>query len=240
MCGADSVEIHELHGWEVTPAEARRLQDELRGRVQAQDRLRLDEVRTVAGVDNAYVRHAAGETAHAVAVLLSYPELELIETAHASARVTFPYVPGLLTFREAPAILEALRRLSHAPDVIMFDGQGRAHPRRFGLAAHLGVILDLPSIGVAKSRLTGRYQEPGEERGAASPLLVGAEEVGAVVRTQTGRAPLFISVGHGISLPTAVDLVLATARGHVLPEPTRLAHTLVTEEARAARTVKTS
>jgi deoxyribonuclease V len=220
----------------VSPAEARRIQEELRPRLQLTDAIRQEEVRTVAGVDNTYARSEAGTTAHAVVVALSFPGLEVVETSFASRPVSFPYVPGLLAFREAPAVLDAFQRLPTEPDVILFDGHGYAHPRRFGLASHLGVVLDRPSIGCAKSRLVGRYEEPPRDFGAWTPIVEKGETVGAALRTRPSHAPLFVSVGHQISLPTAVQIVLACCRERrFMPEPTRLAHQLVTDYARSGR-----
>jgi len=152
---------------------------------------------------------------------------ELIETVSASLDVTFPYIPGLLSFREAPVCLAAVEKLEHEPDVLMIDGQGIAHPRRLGLAAHLGLFLDKPAIGCAKSRLTGTFEEPALEKGAHTPLYDGDEVIGAVVRTRTNVKPLFISVGHRCRLEDAIDLTLACATKYRLPEPTRLAHQTV-------------
>jgi deoxyribonuclease V len=226
------MEIHEPHRWDVSPAEARRLQAELRQEVRLMDIITLTDLTSVAGVDNGYVREHDRTVAHAVAVRLAFPDLTLLEEAHAAVPVTFPYVPGLLSFREAPAILAALRGLTGAPDVILFDGQGIAHPRRFGLAAHLGVVLGRPAIGCAKSRLTGAYEEPADAPGAHTPLVDRGEVIGAAVRTRAGHAPLFVSPGHLVSVDTAVAIVLAYCRpGQFLPEPTRLAHDRVTAAA---------
>jgi deoxyribonuclease V len=177
---------------------------------------------TVAGID---VSIKAGRARAAVAVL-EYPSLREIECATAEQAVTYPYIPGLLTFREAPAALEALGMLATTPDVLMFDGQGYAHPRRLGLASHLGLILDRPSIGCAKSRLCGSFEAPGIERGSTSELVDGDEVIGAVVRTRTGVSPVFVSAGHLIDLAQSVSVVLNTCRGYRLPEPTRRAHRL--------------
>ena len=148
----------------------------------------------------------------------------MLETALAELPVTFPYVPGLLAFREAPAVLQAWRSLSIVPDLVIFDAHGLAHPRRFGLACHLGLVLDRPSIGCAKSRLCGEAATPAPEAGAWAGLTDGGEVIGAVLRTRPGVRPVYVSTGHRVSLPTAVALVLACCRGHRLPEPTRLAH----------------
>ncbi|HLJ68420.1 MAG TPA: deoxyribonuclease V [Chloroflexota bacterium] len=221
--------VADLHSWDVTPDEARRIQDELRDRREPADALGTTDISFVAGVDNAYSRAGAGATAYAVAVVLSFPELEVVETRYGSCSVTFPYVPGLLTFREAPAVIDAFRQVETAPDVVLFDGQGIAHFRRMGLAAHLGVVLNLPSIGCAKSRLVGRYEELADEVGAWTPLTDRGDVVGAAIRTRPGHSPLFVSPGNKVSVPIAVEIVLACCRDdQFMPEPTRQAHRLVT------------
>jgi deoxyribonuclease V len=162
--------------------------------------------------------------AQAAVVVLSFPELEPLDYALGEAAVTFPYVPGLLTFREGPSVLDALGKLATWPDLFVFDGHGLAHPGRIGLAAHMGVLLDHPSIGCAKSRLTGTHDEPGEAAGTWVPLLDQGEIIGAVVRSRSKVKPLYISVGHRVDLPTAIHLVLQCTRGYRLPETTRYAH----------------
>jgi deoxyribonuclease V len=224
------MQVAELHRWDMRPAEAVEIQRELRGRLRMYDGVELSAIRTVAGADNGYLRRESSTIAFAAVVVFSYPDLELLETQTASCPVEFPYVPGLLSFREGPALLSAFRKVEHEPDVILFDAQGYAHPRRFGAASHFGLILDRPSIGCAKSRLTGRYEEPGPEVGARSPLVDRGEVIGTVLRTRPSRSPLFVSVGHRISLPSAVELALACSRGKsIMPEPTRLADKLVRE-----------
>lgn len=226
--------ILDLHPWNVTPDEAKAIQHELRQRVSLVDAVMPEDVRLVAGVDNGYAASEAVTTAYAAAVVMSFPDLNVVEARFATAEVSFPYVPGLLSFREAPAILAALRLIESEPDVLLFDAQGYAHPRRLGAASHLGLFVDRPSIGCAKSRLVGRYDEPGVEFGARSPLVDRGEVVGAVVRTRTGRAPLFVSPGHKVSLETAVELALACCRNNqFMPEPTRLADKLGREWKRA-------
>lgn len=207
-----------LHPWNVTPAEAMRLQAELRPRVELEDR--LGPVAAVAGIDLGI----RGDRARAAIVVLSYPDLAVIETSVVDLPVTFPYVPGLLAFREGPAIVAAYQRLRTQPDLLMFDGHGLAHPRRMGLASHLGLVLDRPSIGCAKSRLCGRHGPVGDEPGAWSPLVDGGETIGAAVRTRAGARPVYVSTGHRVSLATAISYVLACCRGYRLPEPTRQAH----------------
>jgi deoxyribonuclease V len=229
--------VTELHRWDVDPVQARRIQAELAARVVLADAISLADVRIVAGVDNTYVTRDGTTTAHAVVVVLSFPELEVIATAFAARPVDFPYVPGLLSFREAPAVLAAFAGVTTEPDVVLFDGQGYAHPRRFGLASHLGLILDRPAIGCAKSKLVGRYEEPERAFGAHAPLVDRGEVVGAAVRTRPRHRPLFVSPGHKVSVAGAVAIALACCRdGGFLPVPTRLAHEAVTARARGAST----
>jgi deoxyribonuclease V len=220
--------LRDLHQWDVSGAEARRIQDELRQRIELRDLIDLDGVRVVAGVDNGYSRSGNEWTAYAAVIVLSFPQLEIVEERYAAVPVTFPYIPGLLSFREAPAILAAYRKVSLEPDVVLFDGQGYAHPRRIGIASHLGLFLERPAIGVAKSKLVGRYEDPAHEFGAWTELVDRGEVIGAVLRTKPDHSPLFVSPGHHITLRTAVDVVLACTRPDTfLPEPTGLAHARV-------------
>ena len=222
--------VHDLHPWDVAPAEARQIQRDLADRVSLDDVIRLEDVRLVAGVDNGYSGRGLGATAYAAVVVLTFPNLEVVETQVATATVTFPYVPGLLSFREAPAMLAALQLVESDPDVVLFDAQGYAHPRRMGAASHLGLFIDRPSIGCAKSRLIGQYDEPGERIGDRQPLRDRDEVIGTVLRTRTGHKPLFISPGHKVSVETAAEIVLACCRDNrFTPEPTRLADRLVRE-----------
>lgn len=207
-----------LHDWDVSPAEAMRLQESLRQRIVMENL--VGGVQTIAGVDVGI----KGDKAKAAVVVLRYPDLSLLEAALAEQPVTFPYIPGLLAFREAPAILAACEKLQVEPDLFIFDGQGLAHPRRLGIASHVGLILDKPSIGCAKSRLWGTHAEPPAAAGSWVPLYDGQEIIGAVVRTKDGFSPLYVSIGHKVDLETAVAYVLATCRGHRLPEPCRQAH----------------
>jgi len=228
--------MQQLHQWDLSYAEARALQMRLAGRVRFTKLAK--EPKLVAGLDCAFGE--GGKRIFAAAVVLrrvaaSTPKelgmvsaaFELVETVSASMDVAFPYIPGLLSFREAPVCLAAVEKLENEPDVFLIDGQGIAHPRRLGLAAHLGLFLDKPTIGCAKSRLTGTFAEPASEKGAHSPLSDGDEVIGAVVRTRTNVKPLFISVGHRCTLEEAIDLTLACATKYRLPEPTRLAHQTV-------------
>jgi len=212
--------IRRLHNWRLSIPEAMALQTRLASRVSHEDTHHA--VNFIAGVDVSTSK-SRGEGTAAV-VILDYPGLNLVEAKTVRGQVDFPYVPGLLTFREAPLALQALEQVTIAPDLVFIDGQGIAHPRRFGIAAHIGLILDLPTIGCAKSRLCGTYEEPGEERGSFSRLMDGDEHIGAVLRTKTETRPLFISVGHRISLQQAMEWVLSCYRGFRLPEPARLAH----------------
>ncbi len=190
--------------WNVTPQEAIALQKELASRVITVDR--LGPVNRVAGVDVGF--REQGTVTRAAVAVLSYPELALMETAVAHCPTGFPYVPGLLSFREIPAILEALEKLSTPPDLLLCDGQGIAHPRRIGIASHLGLLVDIPSIGVGKTRLWGKHEEPPEERGAWTPLRDGDEIIGAVLRTRAKVKPLYVSPGHRIGLETSIRTAL--------------------------------
>ena len=220
------ISLKHEHRWDVTPAEAVEIQERLRPLVVLHNG--LGDVRAVAGLDVGFPR---GRARAAVAVY-SYPELELLEEAVAEHELEFPYVPGLLTFREGPAALAALDRLTIEWDVLLADGQGYAHPRRLGLASHLGVLLDRPSVGSAKSRLVGTHREVGEARGSWVQLLDGGEVVGAVVRTREGVKPIYVSAGHRIDLASAIELVLHSTRRYRLPEPTRRAHRLASSAPR--------
>ncbi|HZR43998.1 MAG TPA: deoxyribonuclease V [Ktedonobacteraceae bacterium] len=213
-----------LHRWDLKPQEAIALQQELAGRIILEDR--LGEVRYVAGVDMAI--NEENEMARAAVVLLTYPELEIVERHIYEEPIRMPYVPGLLSFREAPAVLGAFHKLRKRPDLVMVDGQGIAHPRRIGIGSHVGLWLELPTIGCAKSILTGHYKkaELGEEAGAWVPLVDKHEVIGAVVRTRSRVNPMFISPGHLISLETSIKYVLACGKGYRLPEPTRQADKL--------------
>ena len=217
--------------WYITPAQARAEQERLRGRVEQVDR--LGPVIRVAGTDCAF--KDGGKLTRAVVAVLSYPELELVEHAVAERPTDFPYIPGFLSFREVPALLEALSKLRQKPDLLLCDGQGYAHPRRFGLACHLGVAADIPAIGVAKSRLIGHHRVPGRAAGSRAPLLDGGETIGTVLRTRDDVQPLYVSLGHRISLVTAVDWVWRCTRGYRLPETTRWADGLAGDPAFRAR-----
>lgn len=208
--------------WPRTVAEARALQEALRGRVVTADR--LGKVGHVAGVDVGF--EDDGAVTRAAVAVLSFPELKFVEHAIARQPTRFPYVPGYLSFREIPAVLAALKQLKTKPDLLLCDGQGLAHPRRFGLACHLGLLTDIPSVGVAKSLLIGEHDRLPQKKGGWVPLRDGDEIIGAVLRTRDGVRPVYVSVGHRISLETAIDYVLRCTTKYRLPETTRAAHHL--------------
>jgi deoxyribonuclease V len=210
-----------MHEWNVSPTEAIEIQQRLRPLVKQAPAISLDDVHTVAGIDASY-----RDGGRAAIVVLSFPDLRRLDSAVAFRPSVFPYVPGLLSFREGPVVVDAMEKLSVRPDLLMFDGQGYAHPRRLGLASHMGVYLNLPSIGCAKSRLIGRFDEPGPNIGDRSPLTDHGEVVGTVLRTKPRTNPLFISIGYRVDLDLAVEVVLQCLRGYRLPEPTRAAHNL--------------
>jgi deoxyribonuclease V len=208
-----------LHDWSVSEQEAAAIQSELRKRIITENR--LGSVHTVAGVD---VGFPDRDIARAAVVVLCFPGLAPVDWAVAEVPVEFPYIPGLLAFRELPAVLAAVLQLRAMPDLFVFDAHGLAHPRRFGLATHAGLLLDWPSVGCAKSRLIGEYAEPGPRRGDRSPLMDGDEQIGMVLRTRAKVSPVFVSIGHKVDLSTAVGYVLACAPKYRLPETTRYAH----------------
>jgi len=217
------MKIAPLHDWNLTTPQAIQLQKQLAYEVVAEDRFDAP-VKTVAGIDLGY--DAKNDTSRAAVVVLSFPELELIEKSEAILPIQFPYVPGLLSFRETPVAIKALEKLTVAPDLILCDGQGLAHPRRFGIACHIGLIIDVPTIGVAKSLLVGKFENLGETRGSIAPLVHRSEQVGVALRTKDKVQPVYVSIGHRISLKTATDFVLQCAPKYRLPETTRLADKL--------------
>ena len=212
-----------IHPWNVEPREAVQIQKDLAGRIIVRPTRR--RIRLVCGADAAFTPGRS----HCVAGIVVWDVAagRVVEERTARCPVTFPYVPGLLSFREAPALLAAIAKLEYEPDAFLFDGQGYAHPRRLGLACHVGLFLDRPSVGCAKSRLTGTHTAPALRRGAVAPLMDGAEPIGAVVRTRDGVKPVYVSIGHRIDLDRAVELVLSCCTRYRLPEPTRLADRLV-------------
>ncbi len=215
--------IKDLHPWEVSPKEAVGIQTSLRERVRLTPL--ASPPSTVAGVDVSYDR--GSDHFFAAVVVMTFPELHVVEETSEEGRVTFPYVPGLLSFREGPVVLKALRKLDAVPDVIIFDGQGIAHPRGLGIASHMGLFLGIPTVGCAKTKLCGFYDEPGMERGDYSPLILNGKQVGVVLRTKRGVKPLFVSPGHLIDVRGGLEIVLSCCRRYRLPEPTRQAHLLV-------------
>ncbi len=225
------MKIHRLHSWDLTPAEAIVLQKELASRVDTQTP--LTRCNLIAGADVSYNRFSS--RFYGGIVILRMEDLAVVERQGIVRDVSFPYVPGLLSFRETPVLLDVFTLLKHEPDVLMLDGHGLAHPRRMGYACHVGLWLDRPTIGCAKSRLVGEFKEPGQRPGAVSPLRLDGDVVGQVVRTKKNTRPVFVSVGHKIDLRSAVEIVLATCKGYRIPEPTRQAHLLVNELRRADR-----
>jgi deoxyribonuclease V len=224
------LELHHEHPWNLSTAEARAVQERLRNLVETHDR--LHEPAYVAGGDVGFEGHKT--RTRAAVVVLELPSLELHEHAIATVATDFPYVPGLLSFREVPALLAALAKLRRLPDVILCDGQGYAHPRRFGLACHLGVLTDIPTVGVAKTRLIGRHNDVPEERGAWVPLIHQEETVGAVLRTRARVKPVYVSCGHRVGLATAIDLVMACTPRYRLPETTRWADRLASNRGKGS------
>jgi deoxyribonuclease V len=211
-----------MHPWVKTVAEAKVIQAQLRHKVIGRDD--LGEVKYVAGVDIGFENNYA--ISKAAIAILSYPELELVEQAIACIPTAFPYVPGYLSFREIPAILAAFPQIETTPDLILCDGQGYAHPRRLGLACHLGVLLNIPTIGVAKSLFIGKHEDVALEKGSWQPLVDRDETVGAVLRSRSLVKPIYVSIGHRISLPTAINYVMGCLTKYRLPETTRWADKL--------------
>ena len=212
-----------LHDWNLTPKEAVELQKRLREHVRIEPLVR--EIKLVAGADISFNKYST--TIYAGIVVLSLPQLELVEEVGVVSETRFPYVPGLLSFRESPAVLEAWEKLRHEPDAVLFDGQGIAHPRRVGIASHVGMLIERPTVGCAKSLLVGKHEEPEPERGSWTPLIDRGERVGAALRTKDRTSPIFVSPGHLIDHEGAIDLTLRCHGGYRQPEPTRRAHLLV-------------
>jgi len=214
------VKVLKLHEWEVSSARAKEIQLSLAKRVVTENG--VIDPRLVAGIDISSPDTQG--VARGAVVVLSYPELSIVETEIAQGKITMPYIPGLLSFRESPLILAACEQLSNIPDLVLIDGQGIAHPRRLGLASHVGLFLGLPTIGCAKSILCGQHQPPAEETGSYAELLDNGEIIGAALRTKSRVKPIYVSVGHKIDLVSALQWVINCCRGYRLPEPTRLAH----------------
>ena len=216
------MKIHQRHQWVTTIEEATTIQQQLQPEVITQDK--LGEIRYVAGVDVGFEENDT--ISRAAVAVLSFPDLQLQEKTITKRPTSFPYLPGFLSFREIPAVCSALEKINITPDLILCDGQGLAHPLRFGLACHLGVLLDIPTIGVAKSLYIGKYDELPTEKGSWQPLIDQGETIGAVVRSRTAVKPLYVSIGHRISLPTAIAYVLQCTTQYRLPETTRWADQL--------------
>lgn len=217
------MKIYQEHNWPVTLEEAIAIQEQLRSQVITEDKFK-EPVQYVAGVDMGF--ESDGTISRAAVAVLSFPDLQVIETTLAYRPTTFPYIPGFLSFREIPAVLDALEKIKTIPDIILCDGQGIAHPRRLGIASHLGILIDIPTIGVAKSLLIGKHQELPETRGSWQPLIDRGETIGAVLRTRTKVKPVYVSSGYKVSLPTAIDYVLRCTPKYRLPETTRIADKL--------------
>jgi deoxyribonuclease V len=217
------MKTRKLHEWDLTYKEARELQCRLAKRVRFTKMKK--EPAVVAGLDCAFSKD--GRRIIAAVVVVGLPSFSVIETATAIRRVDFPYIPGLLSFREAPACIDAIEKLKTKPDVFIVDGQGFAHPRRFGIASHIGVLVNRATAGCAKSRLIGSFEMPGRQKGSFSPLIDDNEIIGAVLRTRTNVKPVFVSVGHKCTLAKAIKVVLECTTRYRLPEPARLAHQLV-------------
>ena len=214
------MKLNKLHGWQVNLAQAKEIQLSLAGKIVTSNE--GINPRLIAGVDIS--RPDPQDIAKGAVVILNYPELDIVEVKVAEDRVTFPYIPGLLSFRECPLILAACQELDNTPDLVLVDGQGIAHPRRLGLASHLGLFLDVPTIGCAKSILCGRHQPVREEIGSHADLIDNGETIGAALRTKMRTKPIYVSIGHKIDLALALQWVIKCCRGYRLPEPTRLAH----------------
>jgi deoxyribonuclease V len=220
------MKIYQRHSWDLTVQEAIAIQEKLQSEVITTDKLQ-EPIQYVAGVDMGFEED--GTISRAAVAVLSFPDLQVVETSLAYRPTTFPYIPGFLSFREIPAVLDALEKVKITPDIILCDGQGIAHPRRFGIACHLGIIVNIPTIGVAKSLLVGKHEELSETRGSWQPLICKGETIGAVLRTRTGVKPVYVSSGHRISLPTAIDYVMRCTPKYRLPETTRVADKLASD-----------
>lgn len=212
--------LHPRHSWNLSPAEAIALQKELKRDVVSDRPIALDAVRLVAGVDVS----VKNEESQAAVVVVTYPDFTPVETVLARRPTPFPYIPGLLSFREGPVLEEAFGKLKAEPDVFLFDGMGIAHPRRIGIASHMGLWLERPTIGCGKTLLCGRYGALAEEKGSAAPLVDRGETIGVALRTRTAKNPMFISPGHLADIGSAAEFVLRCSPKYRLPEPIRLAH----------------
>jgi len=214
------MQIKDLHNWDLAPQDAKALQQTLAAQLIDDTPLDLAKIKTVAGVDVS-VKNGVSQAA---VVVLRFPQLELIETVRTQQPTQYPYIPGLLTFREGPILVDAFRHLQQEPDVFIFDGMGQIHPRKMGIAAHMGLWLDKPTIGCGKSHLIGTYDVPGPQKGAYCDLFYKGEKLGVVLRTRSNAKPVYISVGHRATLDTTIKLILAVTPKYKLPRPIRLAH----------------
>jgi len=219
---SNGLQIATLHAWDLSPEAAIAVQQELRSQIILTDQ--FDDIRYVAGVDVGF--EAEGTITRAAVAVLTLDDLQLVDRAIARRPTSFPYIPGLLSFREVPAVLDVLEKLTILPDLLLVDGMGIAHPRRFGIACHLGLLTQLPALGVGKSLLVGKYAELGNDRGSHQPLIHKGETIGVALRTRPGTKPLFISPGHRISLDSAIAYTLRCTTKYRLPETTRHAHKL--------------
>jgi len=219
------MKLRNLHKWEVPIEEAKSIQRELAGKIYLQNQ--FSEIGLIAGTDMSIDE----ETMEGIAgvVIFTFPGLEIVERKYARRKITYPYIPGLLSFREAPILLSAFEKIEHEPDLVIFDGQGIAHPRRLGIASHMGIILDKPAIGCAKSLLCGEYIEPAKKMGSISSLFDGDKTIGVTLRSRDNVHPIFISPGHKIDLDTSLKIILACCDGYRIPKPTRIADHYVEE-----------
>lgn len=212
-----------LHPWDLSYNEAIDIQKKLSSNVVLQPF--NSELKLIAGADVSYSKNS--DLFFAGVIVLQLPDMNIVEESTAISEVDFPYIPGLLSFRESPVLIKAFEKLNSVPDVIMIDGQGIAHPRGLGIASHLGLLLDIPTIGCAKNILVGHYDEPEIDAGNYNPIFFNGKVIGAVLRTKRSVSPVFISPGHKMDLTSSIDIVMKTCRGYRLPEPTRQAHLLV-------------
>jgi deoxyribonuclease V len=212
-----------LHPWDLQYSEAIKVQQDLKDQIVLRSWNADPEL--VSGADVSYSKNS--DIFYSAVVVFEFPSMRIVESAHASGRMDFPYIPGLLSFREAPVLIKAFEKIRKVPDVVVFDGQGIAHPRGVGLASHMGLVLDLPTIGCAKKNLVGSHDDVGNEVGDHKPIIFKGDVVGAALRTKKNVKPVFISPGHKMDIPSAIEIVLKTCRGYKLPEPTRQAHLLV-------------
>jgi deoxyribonuclease V len=219
------MDYQKLHSWDVEPTEAIKIQQHLRSQVREEELTK--EIRYVAGADISFERFS--DIVYAGFVVLDINTLAVVARSTVVTEAKFPYIPGLLSFREAPPLLEAWQKLDVEPDVVMFDGQGIAHPRRLGIASHMGLLIDRPSIGCAKTILVGRFQNLGEEAGSTAPLIDREEQVGVALRTKRKVKPVYISIGNRIDIVSSISIVIRTLKGYRIPEPTRQAHLLMNE-----------